>query len=95
MLLFLIHLPISVFSEKRPSSAPFLSWNTLRSFAHFYFDRFGDNLDPLLVKKNDIIYVQGYRLSEFFLKRHRFIKHPYILLTNDCDLSMPGKYEKF
>lgn len=92
VLVFLICLTDDVKSHQRPSSFPYISRDTFRSYADFCFDQYED-FDPKLVQPGDVIFSN--RLREFFTKKHKLIKSPYILVTSDTDEAIPGPYYKF
>jgi len=41
------------------------------------------------IKKNDIVYVCGSAIENFFKNIFPFIKEPFILVSGDSDVSMP------
>lgn len=84
-------------SEERGSSAPFISGDTFRAYAHHIFDETTHELDPTKVNAGDIIFVKTdwEYLERFFRDYHPFISNPYILLTHNSDHSAPGPFRPY
>ncbi len=75
----------------RGSSAPFITGDTFRFYADYIFDE--DSLFiPSQVKACQIIFVKGVYLKLFFSFYHPRISVPYVLITHNTDISLPGPY---
>lgn len=95
--LLLIGHTISLFSQQRGPSDPFISGDTFRAYADHIFDETQSNFNPKNVKAGDIIFVKtdwDY-LEKFFKKKHPKIAVPYILITHNSDHGAPGPFESY
>lgn len=92
--IFLIFFLFTCFIScpKYESSAPYISGDTFRAICDYKIDEEGLYFDPIKVKTGDIIYVHPHFLKIFVTKLRPFILHRYILVTHNCDLSMPWKF---
>lgn len=81
----------------RPSSSPYLSGDTFRSFCNFIIDKTNKFIDPEKIKNGDIIFVANHAefLDFFFQKVHPKIKSKYILVTHNSDKSEFSSYLKY
>jgi hypothetical protein len=77
-----------------PNSHPYLSGDTFRSFAHHIHDMDRD-VNPLRIKKQDIVFVQSPRLAEFIKDVHPKITTPYVLITHNGDENINETYLPF
>lgn len=89
---------------KRRSSYPYISGNTFRAIADHILDyNAHPNLHddkcydyhPLEVKRGDIVFVCGDLLEKHFKNYHPHIMFPYVLVTHNSDVTIPGDYAKF
>jgi len=87
---------VRVYKKKRPTSEPFISGDTFRSFCNFIVDETHQPFDPEQVKTGDTIFVSaGFppgNLKRFFSEYHPKIKYPYILVTHNGDSNVPKDY---
>jgi hypothetical protein len=75
----------------RPSSEPFISGDTFRSFAdHIYEKR--KALDPFSVKEKNIVFVESELLISFFTDIHPQIENRYILITHNGDIDIDDRF---
>jgi hypothetical protein len=51
--------------------------------------------EPAHVQENEIVFVQPNLLPLFFHSYHPKISHPYILITHNSPLSIPGKHQVY
>ncbi|MEX0961459.1 MAG: hypothetical protein WDZ28_01215 [Simkaniaceae bacterium] len=77
-----------------PSSEPFISGDTFKKHSDFSLDQCSD-FDPLDVQYGDIIFVNAAFLSDFFEKKHPFIREGYVLITHEHVRSVPGKFASY
>ena len=86
-----IHFPYKEF----PTSDPYITGSTVRSYADFKLDPISD-FNPNDVKAGDIIFIIVDLLETFFTSYHPNIKEPYIILMHhffgESDDPLPGKY---
>ena len=68
----------------RPSSAPFISGDTLRKKSRHLFDE-TKTLNPRKVNKNDIVFIKTELKDIYFKKYHSKIEAPYILICHNSD----------
>jgi hypothetical protein len=78
----------------RPSSLPFLSGDTLRQHSDHIFDE-TKTLNPLSVKKNDIVFLKTDLIELYFSYYHKKINNPYILITHNSDKGVGIKEARF
>jgi hypothetical protein len=78
----------------RPSSLPFLSGDTLRQYSDHTFDE-TKTLNPLSVKKNDIVFLKTDLIELYFSYYHKKINNPYILITHNSDKGVGHKEARF
>ena len=95
--LFLILLSFMslVESSNRPSSAPYLSGDTFRSYCDYIFDETGCNFHPRNIRDGDTIFVKGDYLDTFFKDMHPKILKRYILVSHNVDSDIPGAFSSF
>ena len=93
--LFFLLFFSQLISVDRGSSAPLISGDTFRSFCDHIFDETTPSFNAANVKAGDIVFVKTDKLLRYFKRFHRNIKHPYILLTHNSDLPIPGAYAKY
>ncbi len=79
-------------NQQRESSAPFISGDTFRCFADYIYDETSTISKPRRVQYGDIIFVKTDMLKEFFIKKHPYITNPYVLITHNSDLAVPGRF---
>lgn len=76
--------------KPRPAAtAPFITGDNFRQFCNHIVDETQRQLDPAAIKKGDTVFVSGVYLDTFFDTVHHHIQHPYILVTHNCDRSVP------
>lgn len=71
---------------------PFITGDFFRSKANYLYDETNSNLDPKLVKENDIIFVRSDKLKDFFKKIHPHIVNKYILISHNSDEDISYNY---
>jgi len=91
--------------NNRPDSFPYISGDGFRSLAdHIYEDIVAFNpdqnvqickFDPLVVKENDIVFVDSRSLDEFFIDFHPQIENRYILISHNSDHVVDERYIKY
>ena len=84
-------------SSDRPSSFPFVSGDSIRSFCDILFDETTD-MDvarAAAVKERDLVFVKTDLLGKFFDSVFAGIKSRFILVSHNADHSSPGPYAKF
>ena len=79
----------------RVSSAPFISGDGFRCGSDHILDETTNDLDPLRVKKGDVIFVKTDFIHRFFYQYHPQIQNPYILVTHNSDYTVPRDYAQF
>ena len=84
-------LPNPLDTNRRLSSAPYLSCDTFRSVCRHFFDECGC-FEPSRVQERDTIFVNGDLLELFFTYLHPQIQHPYVLVTQNTDDGAPGRF---
>jgi len=84
----------SLFSVPHVSSYPYITSDTFRQFCTFVLDE-DSCFDPVQVKKGDTLFIKPDFFHVFFQKYHPFIQHPYVLISHDSDLSVPGNYKQY
>ena len=67
----------------RPSSAPFISGDTLRKNPDIFDET--KTLNPRKVNKNDIVFIKTELKDIYFKKYHSKIEAPYILICHNSD----------
>jgi hypothetical protein len=77
-------------SKHRPSSYPYISGDTFRSFCNHICDETNARFNPGAVRRGDTIFVNGDILEHFFNTYHHSIPHPYILVVHNTDCRIPG-----
>ena len=95
------HLTVAAMQRCRAAAAaqtsqPFLSCNTVRSFAthlHDALDGSNCRFSPEAVASGDVVYVNALLLDDFILNKHPFIRQPYVLVTHCSDAPAPAHHE--
>jgi hypothetical protein len=77
---------------KRVSSEPYISGDTFRDYADFIVDETNIPFSPEWVQPGDVIFVKTDYLSSFFETLHPQIAFPYILLSHNSDIAIPGDF---
>lgn len=77
-----------------PTSAPYLSGDSFRSLAQHVLDM-DSSINPKYVQKNDIVFVQSYRVKEFLADIHPKITAPYILITHNGDENITHEHTNY
>jgi hypothetical protein len=77
--------------DRRPSP-PYITGDGFRAHCKFVLDKNSKKIDWSKVKKGDLIFVQTEYLPKFFRSYHRQIPKPYILVTHNSDLPIPGGF---
>lgn len=78
--------------EERGSSAPYISGDTFRDYADFIVDETNRPFSPEWVQKGDVVFVKTDYLGSFFQNYHPLIAFPYILLSHNSDIPIPGNF---
>lgn len=78
----------------RPSSTPYISGDTFRALANKIHEE-GNLLDPLSVKKNDIVFVESQILKSFFDNVYPHITEKYILISHNGDTDIDVSFSKY
>ena len=73
---------------------PYLCGRYFADYCDFQLDE-THNFDPIAVRHGDKIYVKADHLSFFFSKLHPSIQSKYILITHNCDYSVPGSFASY
>lgn len=82
-------------TQDRRSSLPFITGDGFREICTFVVDDF-EHLDfSAKVRNRDAIFVKTDYLDTFFSLIHPCIQAPYILVTHNSDLSIPGPFLGF
>jgi len=69
-------------SVYRPSSFPVISGDTFRKISDHIFDETG-TLNISKIKHNDVVFLKGTLVKQFFLEYHPKIKNKYILIIHN------------
>ncbi len=78
----------------RPSSYPFISGDSFRAMSQHICDEHF-NINPERVEKNDIVFVRGNFLIDFFKNVHPKIEYPYILISHNDDTNIDEYFSKY
>jgi len=87
LILFGVPMPSS-----RPSSYPYISGDTFRSYCDYAYDELTRSLNPAILIPNSTIFLKTDYLDQFCLKIRPRIRVPYILVTHNSDDAAPGIY---
>ena len=68
----------------RPSSRPYISGDTFRKISDHIYDE-SKKMNPLKVKKNDIVFISSTLIDTFFIEIHPLINNEYILISHNSD----------
>jgi len=82
-------------SEKRISSYPYITGDTIRAMCDFFYDETKIAFDPAEVQDGDIIFVNANYLRFFFPQIHPQINARYILVTHNSTFHAPGPYADY
>jgi hypothetical protein len=85
---------IELFGINRQTSFPFITGDGFRSLAQHIMDEISD-FKPELVEENDIIFVRGDFLRDFFKTKHTYIRCKYILISHNDDTSITEEYMEY
>lgn len=84
--------------SQRAASIPYMSCNSARAGA----DLLHDALDgapcrflPELVAPGSVVYVNALLLFDFFVNKHPYIQHRYVLVTHCSDAEAPAEHDHF
>lgn len=77
-------------SKHRPSSYPYISGDTFRSFCNHICDETNVRFNPGSVRHGDTVFVNGDILEHFLNTYHAVIPSPYILVVHNTDFRIPG-----
>jgi hypothetical protein len=81
--------------DRRPSP-PYITGDGFRAHCRFVFDEKNHKTFPYSqVQKGDTVFVNTDYLPRFFKKYHPHIKKPYILVTHNSDLAIPGAFAHY
>ncbi len=99
-ILLILLLPILAFAvpfraPPRGSIAPYLSGDTFRAYCDFAYDEITPYFPPTSVKRGSTIFVNGDYLQKFFQRIHPQIKVPYILISHNTDMPIPGNFRNY
>ena len=82
-----------VIRTDRPHSLPFVSGDTFRAFADHVFDETSADFGIAeRVKRGDVVFVKADMIAEFFDRVDPNIGVPYVLVTHNSDVKLPGEY---
>jgi hypothetical protein len=76
---------LKLLRNKRPSSSPFISGDTFRSFSKHVYEEGNVSVIPSAVNPTDIVFVETHLLNDFMKNVHPLIKNEYVLLTHNSD----------
>ena len=82
-------------ANKRISSAPYITGDTIRAQCDWIIDETMPIFDPTLVRDGDILFLNANWCAFFFEKIHPQIEARYILVTHNSVFHAPGKYEAY
>jgi hypothetical protein len=77
---------ISISSDPRPTSYPYISGDSFRALADHVLDETNPMIDPGEVTAGQVLFVSTYYLSLFFDRVRPGIRVPYKLITHNADL---------
>lgn len=80
--------------DRRPSP-PYITGDGFRAHCRYIIDKTNRALDCSSVREGDAIFVQTEYLPLFFIEYHPRIRHPYVLVTHNSDLPIPGCYQTY
>ena len=78
----------------RPSSRPYISGDTFRKISDHIYDE-SKKMNPLKVKKNDIVFISNTLVDSFFIEIHPFINNEYILISHNSDRNITQEEIKY
>ncbi len=78
----------------RPSSYPFISGDTFRKYSDHIYDE-TKKLNPKNVKENDLVFINGDYISDFFKNVHPGINNNYKLISHNSDFNITEKELNF
>ncbi len=87
LLLFGVTMPSS-----RPSSYPYISGDTFRSYCDYAYDELDRSLNPDSILPGSTIFLKTDYLEQFCCQISPRIRVPYILVTHNSDYAVPGPY---
>jgi len=87
----ILKIIISLSKDPRPGSYPFISGDTFRKLADKIYDE-TSRCRPEDIRENDVIFIKGDFIDEFFGKIHPYIIHRYKIITHNSDREI-GAYE--
>ena len=76
---------------RRPSSRPYVSGDSFRALADHIMEK-GRTMDPGLVDRGDIVFVQAWELPEFIESILPLIDEPFVLITHNGDIAIDERY---
>jgi len=77
-------------SNKRPTSTPYISGDTFRSFAKHLYDE-TKKVRGVDIKEGSIVFVKSNYMGSFFRNVHPHIAAPYTLVTHNSDYNITNK----
>ena len=73
-------------SQRKPSSAPYLSGDGFRSLCRFFYENGTDaELDPESVRPGDLVFCDAWKLSDFLRGPALEIRHPFSIISHNGD----------
>ena len=78
----------------RPSSRPYISGDTFRKISDHIYDE-SKKMNPLKVKKNDIVFISNTLVDTFFIEIHPLINNEYILISHNSDRNITQEEIKY
>ena len=82
-------------ANKRISSDPYITGDTIRAQCDWIIDETMTSFDPALVCDGDILFLNANWHAFFFEKIHPQIEAHYILITHNSVFHAPGKYAAY
>lgn len=83
-------------SAERPTSYPYITGDTIRSFADHVFDETTDTADwagrAVSVQHGDIVFLKTDYMAQFFEGAFLRIRHNFVLATHNSDSSAPATF---
>lgn len=76
------------------TSYPYISGDTFRKFADYVFDETNNQPPKAVLEYGAKVFTRADLLDKFFKDIHPFLINPYILITHNDDVGIPGKYDQ-
>jgi len=81
--------------KDRTPCYPYITGDAFRAYADYIYDEDTCNIEIQKLKAHDVIFVKTELLDNFIKEFHAFIEHPYILITHNSDVDIPGNHRQF